>query len=188
MKSLANLLEKPAGEPLLADDILELHAARLLLLISVCGTKSRSSGLKRLDGLTKLAKLDFLVRYPAFFKKLADHLGDNVSTPMRDIESSMVRFHYGPWDDRYYHVLAYLESRGLMQVSKEASTYKFSLTELGGRIAESFADAKSFAEITEHIQQVHKLVGKKRGTELKNLVYEVFGEEVADLRLGESIS
>lgn len=188
MKSLANLLDKPAGEPLLADDILELHAARLMLLISVCGIKTKGSRLKRLEGLTKLAKLDFLVRYPDFFKKLADHFGQDTSTPLREIESSMVRFHYGPWDDRYYHVLAYLESRGLMHVSKDGSTFKFSLTELGSRIADNFADADVFAEMTEHIRRVRDLVGKKRGNELKNLVYEVFGKEVADLKLGESIS
>jgi hypothetical protein len=188
MKSLANLLEKPAGEPLLADDILELHAARLMLLISVCGTKTKGSGLRRLEGLTKLAKLDFLVRYPDFFKKLAGHLGQDTSTPLREIESSMVRFHYGPWDDRYYHVLAYLESRGLMHVSKDGNTYKFSLTELGGRIADNFADSDVFNEMTEHIRCVRDLVGKKRGNELKNLVYKVFGKEVADLKLGEAIS
>ena len=43
MKSIANLGHQPAGDPLLADDILELHAARLLLLVSICGTKKKTT-------------------------------------------------------------------------------------------------------------------------------------------------
>ena len=56
MKSLRNFASQAAGLPLLADDVLEFHAARLLLLFRVCGTKDR------IDGLTKMAKLDFFVR------------------------------------------------------------------------------------------------------------------------------
>ena len=61
MKSLSRLGTRPASLPLAADDILEFHAARLLLLIHVCGTAGR------IDGLTKMAKLDFFTRYPDFF-------------------------------------------------------------------------------------------------------------------------
>ena len=41
--------------PLVADDITELHAARLLLLLKHCGHEGT------INGLTKLAKLDFFV-------------------------------------------------------------------------------------------------------------------------------
>jgi hypothetical protein len=51
----------PVSLPLSADNIVEFHAARILLLISLCGTSNR------IDGLTKMAKLDFFVRYPNFF-------------------------------------------------------------------------------------------------------------------------
>ena len=124
MKSLANLLTQPAGQPIVADDVLELHAARLLLLIQNCGTKTRATGLHRVDGLTKLAKLDFLVRYPEFFEKLSKHLGQPATAPSHDVESSMVRFHYGPWDERYYHILGFLESRNLLTVEKDGSTFR----------------------------------------------------------------
>lgn len=39
----------------------DLHIARLLILI---GTFSGMKGNKTVNGLTKLAKLDFLLRYP----------------------------------------------------------------------------------------------------------------------------
>jgi hypothetical protein len=61
MKSIQHIGEEPVSLPLPADSIVEFHAARLLLLINFCGTAGR------IDGLTKLAKLDFFVRYPDFF-------------------------------------------------------------------------------------------------------------------------
>jgi len=188
MKSLANLGNQPAGEPLLADDILELHAARLMLLISICGTKKQAIGTIRLDGLTKLAKLDFLTRYPDFYEKLAKHMGVETQVTLTDVESSMVRFHYGPWDDRYYHILGYLESRCLLVVDKDGLTFRFSLTAQGIEVANSLAKTDAFNDVTAHIKQVKSLVGKYTGSRLKETIYEVFGEEVVERKLGESIS
>ena len=58
MKSLNRIGTFPVSLPLAADDILEFHAARLLLLLSICGVSGR------IDGLTKMAKLDFLCTLP----------------------------------------------------------------------------------------------------------------------------
>ncbi len=187
MKSVANLGHQPAGEPLLADDILELHAARIVLLISICGVKKRDTGLARLDGLTKLAKLDFLTRYPGFYEKLAEHLGVQSKASLRYVESSMVRFHYGPWDNRYYHILGYLESRGLLTVDKVGATFRFGLSSAGTEIAIRLSQEEAFGDLTTHIKQVKGLVGKFTGSKLKETIYEVFGEEVVERKLGESI-
>lgn len=188
MKSLANLLNQPAGQPLLADDILELHAARLLLLVLHCGTKTKGTGLTRVDGLTKMAKLDFLVRYPEFFEKLAHYLGQSVSTPLHDVESSMVRFHYGPWDDRYYHILDYLESRELLHVEKDGNTYKFAITPSGAVVASTLSGDQAYADLVQHMRVVKQVAGKYQGTKLKDLIYEVFGKEVVDRKMGEAIT
>lgn len=187
MKSIVNLGNQPAGEPLLADDILELHAARLMLLILICGTKKQATGTIRLDGLTKLAKLDFLTRYPDFYEKLAEHMGVEAKAQLRDVESSMVRFHYGPWDDRYYHILGYLEARGLLLVDKDGLTFRFSLTGQGVEVATRISKEETFSELATHIKHVKGLVGKFTGTKLKDTIYEVFGEEVVERKLGESI-
>ena len=70
MKSINNFGDQPRTKPLLADEILEFHAARLLLLLNVCG----KGGV--IDSLTKMAKLDFFVRYPSFFSELCEYLGE----------------------------------------------------------------------------------------------------------------
>ena len=182
MRSLKNLGQAPAALPVLADDVLEFHAARLLLLLSVCGTAGR------INGLTKMAKLDFFVRYPEFFDQVQEQDGAHLgAAPRLPRESSMIRFHYGPWDPRYYHILAYLEGKGLITVRQQASTYVFALTSLGKTVTASLQRTPVFARIVAHMAAVKKALGGKAGSTLKDLVYKLFAEEVAEKRLGEVI-
>src|ERR687890_441277 len=102
MRSARHIDDLPAGAPLLADDLTEFRAARLLLLLNECGLKGQ------IEGLTKLAKLDFFVRYPSFFTQACIEQGKPFFPVTEAVESPMVRYYYGPWDHRYYQVLAYL--------------------------------------------------------------------------------
>ena len=75
--------------------------ARLLLLIAAFSRRTRV-----LEGRTKLAKLDFLLRYPLYFER-ALHIRRPQLKPsphlhQPDVESRMVRYRYGPWDPAYF--------------------------------------------------------------------------------------
>lgn len=182
MLSVRNLRDYPAGRPLSAEDVLEFHAARLLLLLHFCGKNGE------VEGLTKLAKLDFFVRYPTFFARACSQLGRPVPVVTDGVEASMVRHHYGPWDHRYYHVLSYLEATGAMCVRKiGARTYRFTLTEQGGEIAAQLADREEFALLREHMRKVRTVLGVRSGDNLKKLIYALFRQEVAERPLGEVI-
>lgn len=185
MKSLKNLGSQLASTPVLADDILEFHAARLLLLLKLCGVSGR------VDGLTKLAKLDFFVRYPQFFEEMATHLQAKLPKGTKGrprVESSMVRFHYGPWDERYYHVLSYLEAKSLITVVSEKNMYRFALTDTGRSCANQIEERAAYAPLVTHMKNVKRVLGAKAGSTLKNLIYEVFDDEVAARHLGERIT
>ncbi len=181
MKFVHELSKLPAGTSLLADDIIEFHAARLLLLLELCGTGGR------IDGLTKLAKLDFFVRYPQFFDKACEVFGEQLQSASNSIESSMVRYHYGPWDHRYYEVLAYLRSRGLIQITKEGNSYKFKLTAVGKQRAKLLVSEPNYNQLCEQMRRVKDIFGRKAGSTLKNLIYQIFQQEVAQKSLGEVI-
>ena len=181
MKSLTNLANQAAGIPLLADDVLEFHAARLLLLLKLCGQSGR------IDGLTKMAKLDFFVRYPRFFNIVCDKLGMPISTSVRRVESSMIRFRYGPWDRRYYHVLGYLEAKQLVKITPKGNMYELKLTGIGDDVADHFAKDSAFKEVAGHMRKVKKVLGAKAGSTLKKLVYQLFEDEVKRRSLGEAI-
>lgn len=181
MKSIQSLNAYPSSLPILADDVLEFHAARLLLLLRICG-KNNS-----INGLTKLAKLDFFVRYPKFFTIACEELNVEINPIEESVESHMIRFHYGPWDQRYYHVLAYLESKNLINVGLKGKTFRIDLTESGKEAANQLNMESTFENLAAHMEQVNLVLGSKRGTELKNLVYQLFDVEVAQLSLEEII-
>jgi len=181
MKSLERLGNRPVSLPLAADDVVEFHMARLLLLLKICGTAGR------IDGLTKMAKLDFFVRYPDFFEAARDQ-SDGTGISDRSVESAMVRHHYGPWDKRYYHVLANLEARRLISVTKEKNAYRIALTNLGNDRSKDFLELPSFVPIVNRMKEVKVAFGSRSGTSLKDMIYRVFDEEVRRRRLGEVIA
>lgn len=187
MRSIKRIGSKSASLPLLADDVVEFHSARLLLLMNVCGVAGR------IDGLTKMAKLDFFARYPDFFEVAAAKLPAAIFEEIQDedaksaIESAMVRHHYGPWDKRYYHVLAHLEAKGLVTVTKENKTYRLALTDLGKQSATALAAAPSFSDLVLRMGKIKKVFGGKSGSFLKNHIYKVFDQEVGRRPMGQVI-
>lgn len=188
MNATASLDKYPLGRPLTADQITEFHVARLLLLIYLCGTKDKASGRFKLDGLTKLAKLDFFVRYPDFFQRAMKHLGLKiVSGRSISVESPMVRHHYGPWDARYYQILGYMESRDLITVDRPNKAFVFVLTELGMDVARKLSEATSYNDICSRMRDVKEGFKGKSGDWLKKLVYTLFDAEIANLPLGQVI-
>lgn len=185
MKSIVRLGGLPASLPLSADDILEFHAARLLLLIHICGTSGR------IDGLTKMAKLDFFTRYPDFFNAARAAINNTAPTSTRQddaVESSMVRHHYGPWDKRYYQVLGVLEAKQLITVIKHKQSYQIALSRSGKERAKALAARLSFQDLIARQREVKKVFGSKSGTFLKDLIYRLFDKEVGKRTLGQVIT
>ncbi len=186
MRSLDRLGSQPVSLPLLADDIVEFHAARLMLLMHLCGVRGR------INGLTKMAKLDFFVRYPDFFASAQASETNDAENPEihshdERVESAMVRHHYGPWDKRYYHILAHLEAKGLISISKSGKSYQIALTEFGAEKAKALGKLNSFSQLVVHMREVKRVFGGKSGSYLKNLIYRLFDEEVGKRPMGEKI-
>lgn len=187
MESLKTIDSLSTGRTLTADDLIEFHASRLLLLILLCGIQSRAEGTYRIEGLTKLAKLDFFVRYPDFFRRAAAHFNTTVATDTAPPESKMIRFHYGPWDKRYYQVLPYLEARNLLTVVKAGNAYNFSLTPKGVDIGKQLSNDPSFLTLASRMREVKRVLGARSGSSLKDLVYYLFEEEVGAQQLNTTI-
>lgn len=176
MKSYLSLNTVDHGVPLLADDITEFHLARLLILFEEgCGGSIR--------GLTKLAKLDFFLRYPGFLEKITS----SEEPAARPRESAMVRHLYGPWDHRYYTILNILVARGFMEYTKQGRAYAMTLTPQGREAADALAASREFKQLAQAAHTIGEALGRFSGTALKNMIYREFSEEVADIGLGDSI-
>jgi hypothetical protein len=165
----------------------DFHLARLLLLLDSASGKTR----KPIQGIMKLAKLDFLLRYPNALARVQQWLGvTNVDSPLEEeintVEAKMIRFRYGPWDDRYRKWIGLLTAKGLVTAHLEGRTVNVALTEQGQQIARQFAAREEFKVLANRSRSVTKAVGSFSSTKLKDFVYEVF-PEIIDMRWGRNI-
>jgi hypothetical protein len=165
-----------------------LHLGRLLVLLSAFVGKGETGSV---DGLTKLAKLDFLLRYPANLERaLQVRAGRGTDAKVEDyerksIESSMVRYRFGPWDFRYRRFLNTLVSRGLVGVTTEGRTIKINLTDAGRNAADELVRAPEFAAMA-HRARLLKRHCDLSATNLMKFIYETF-PELGSMRAGTPI-
>ena len=165
------------------DDNIPFHATRILLLIKLAG---RPISNPRIEGRTKLAKLDFFVRYPQFLDNAARLLlsRENYETihpsliQVPTIESHMIRYRYGPWDQRYYLVLAYLSGKGLIEIHPIDKVDQYNLTENGNTLASRLKELGEFNNIVARSRLVGEMFGQRTGTWIKKFIYRNFPEVV----------
>ena len=166
----------------------ELHLARLLLLLAQSDKRSGST----MAGIMKLAKLDFLLRYPNCLERLLkfkkkDVKKANVQPHERSsIESKMVRFRYGPWDTRYRRWIGLLVAKGLAVCYVKGNTVHVDLTDAGRSAVITLSGLPAFADMHERSSLIYRTVGSMSSTALKNLIYEVV-PEITDMKWGENI-
>jgi hypothetical protein len=166
-----------------------LHIARLLLLMAAhAGDKNRP-----MEGLTKLAKLDFLLRYPNCLERALRSAGkDPTEAGIADferttIESKMVRFRYGSWDHRYRRWVALMVAHGLVAVDVKGKTVRLWPKHEGLALATALADQESLEDLANRAKLVTKSFGNRSGTDLKNFMYVTF-PELTDMKWGEEIA
>jgi hypothetical protein len=172
----------------------DFHLGRLLILLGSADARKTTllTKAKAVEGITKLAKLDFLLRYPTCLErvlaKLGKDIGDaNVQPRERtSIEAKMVRFRYGPWDARYRRWLGLLAARGLVKLGVQGNTVQIGLTGAGRALSEEFRDDPLFSDLTARADVVLRAVGSMSATKLKDFVYEAV-PEIIDMRWGEEI-
>lgn len=159
------------------------HQARVLLLVVAVVNKLGKRG--ALDGLTKLAKLDFLVRYPLLASvalRLPPDEVERLSISNEDkleVESPMIRHKYGPWDDRYYPVLGGLIGKGLIEyVPKRRGNVSVRPTKLGRNMAEQLAGSDAWREIAQRCAVIAGAAAGLTGNNLKELIYDRLPEVV----------
>lgn len=166
-----------------------LHEARLLLLINAF---SPDDGGPAIEGLTKLAKLDFLLRYPVMLERALKAKGLStrsveIRSHERDsVESEMVRYRFGPWDHRYREFLNILIAKGLATVSLEGRKVVISRTSLGKSCADRFLDNPEFADYARR-SKILKSHFDITATHLMRFIYDTF-PEITSLRSNAPIT
>jgi hypothetical protein len=173
----------------------EAHEARLMILLLVAGR--RADRVEPVDGIMKLAKMDFLLRYPNMLVRVLNHIGKGKKRARDEaqsigdeekntIEARMIRFRYGPWDKRYRRWLATLSARNLVNVFKEGRTVRVVLTPRGKEVAERLVSRNEFADLARRAEMIKSAVGDMPSAKLKNFIYEI-APELLSMKWGETI-
>ena len=178
-------LVRVAGDIEASDDF---HLARLLILLRNAATGTTES----VQGITKLAKLDFLLRYPAALIRVLEsqrRIKAAAEIPEEErntIEGRMIRFRYGPCDHRYRRWIALLVSRGLASTYYSGNTVHLKLTEFGEALADDLARRSEFTELASRAKLVRISVGSFGAKRLMQFIYHVI-PEIEGKRWGETI-
>ena len=155
---------------------LNYHEARLLVLLSAFH--------KGIAGLTKVAKLDFLLRYPTMLEQLMVRDGRKLSleaapTPAERmaVESPMIRYKYGPWDDLYYPLIGALVGKGLLESERSGRTLRFRLTDKGVEVAREIGSDPEWGRFHARVGVLKKHYDRS-GNSLKERIYAEFPDVV----------
>jgi hypothetical protein len=165
-----------------------LHAARLLLLLDVFAEDGQGGAI---EGLTKLAKLDFLLRYPLMLKRALEAKGRSTRDVQledherQSVESQMVRYRFGPWDHRYRQFLNILVAKGLVAINIEGRKVVITLTEPGRDNARQLAAQDVFEPYSRRARLLKRHFDMT-GTKLMRFIYNTF-PEIVTLRSNEPI-
>jgi hypothetical protein len=129
----------------------ELHCVRLLILIYTLTGKKDGTTIY----ITKLAKLDFILRYPVVLDKALSLLNiikkSSINEAQRNsIESEMLAFSYSPWSSNFRRLLVLLSSRNLIVWRTSGRQIELSSTEVGRNF---YRDAIEHIEFREFVQQ-----------------------------------
>jgi len=166
--------------------------ARLLLLIDAFSRTT--NGRRTLEGRVKLAKLDFLVRYPRHLAFVLASRGNGNDANQEKLiqqdsplESRMVRYRYGPWDPSHYAILGSLVGRGLVEIVPAAGTHAlgYRTTERAASLVGSLLDDGAFEEIHDRIVLLRRHLDVT-GETSKRILYEL--PEVADASWHEELT
>jgi hypothetical protein len=150
----------------------EVHLGRILILLNQFSSEKNKG---EIEGLTKLAKLDFLLRYPVYLERALKAVGKNITQvgvqpfERRSVESKMVRFKYGPWDFRYRKFINVLVAKELVYIRIEGRSYHLGLTQKGNDLANELIKQKSLADLSERA----KLIKRNFNYSGTNLMYNV---------------
>lgn len=169
----------------------ELNIIRILILIDKMAGRNQT---QTIDGINKLVKLDFLLRYPVALERALIKLKMEKDIPKIDIqeyeresiEANLMHFNYGPWDSRYRRFLTILETKGLIAYIISGKTVKVSITHIGHYAAENISSLSEFQDYAKRSGIIKKHLGSFSPKNLINFFYEVFPEMVT-MSQGEEI-
>ena len=166
---------------------LNTQLARLMILIDdLCGVQHN----KKIDGINKLAKLDFLLKSPSYLKKGLTKLRTNItinieSFELDSIESKTNLYRYIPWDENYRKILNIIIARDLVNISFEKDDYFIQISHKGILIAEELKQDRYFKEFVNRSKIISTHFGSYSEGFL-NSFFEKYFPEIGSFKISNN--
>lgn len=158
-----------------------LTGSRLLILIDEVGASvEHPSRVRALQGTLRLAKLDFLLRYPEYLYAAIKIVSPSTEKYWRDVQAEpMSKYKMGPFEREYYNVFGMLDSRGFTETVRSGGLLDrertFFLTRSGRQFIErELGPDPKWREHQDVARVVRQFFGNWSGADLRNFLYEHF--------------
>lgn len=156
----------------------EAEGRVLLLINAFSGTVERP---RELEGRLKLAKLDFLVRYPKYLvrvlrdRDVSERAVASIVVEPTPLQDQMIRYRYGPWDPSYFAVLGSLIGRGLVEPVPTKGGIGYRASAQGRGLAGLLAEDETWSPIQGRALAARRYLDLS-GSKLKELLYQAIPE------------
>jgi hypothetical protein len=165
---------------------------RMLILIDTFAGKN-SNG--KIEGITKLAILDFLLKYPVALDRTLEKqktLGNKAinkkgfeleSYEVNSIDAKMMRFNFAPWDFKYRRIVSILKAKGLISVDLEGNKVALQITSNGIDMAKEIRSLNNYKYLIKRCKIIKTVFGNWSKKKLIDMIYITF-PEILTLKVG----
>lgn len=156
------------------DRDVETQLSRIIILIYELSGKEFNA---RIKGINKIAKLDFLLKYPTYLNEILSASNTNVRVSIESfendsIETLMSSYLYTPWDMKYRKYFNLLISKDLISIGFEDDDYYIQITSKGVSLVQSLYENKLFNEFQKRASVIRTHFGSYTDNYLSKIFYD----------------
>lgn len=162
-----------------------LDVVRLLILVNTFTNKTKTVGI---DGITKLAVFEFLLKYPYSLQRMVEFeqmQNNKIEKPKivqfdayekESIEANMMALNFAPWSYKYRNEISILSAKNLISISTINKKVNIYITENGANVVNTLLKYQFCKDLENRSKIIKALFKCKSTTKLLDRIYQVFPE------------
>lgn len=161
------------------DSDINLDLARILLLLKMYSGRNNNG---KIEGISMLGYLDFLLRYPIALSKTLEYIHlDDITIPVYSsenmtIESQMLRYKFSPWNSKYRKLISILQAKKLIKLNTDGKKVYIKLTEKGDKMVVDFMSDEKFNVLVKRGKIIKTKFGSMSAKKLIDIIYNAIPE------------
>lgn len=161
------------------------NIVRMLMLMYTFAGRNETG---KIEGITKLAILDFLLRYPVALDKALEKLecqGNKTidkkrfklqSYEINSIDAKMMKFNFVPWDFKYRRIVYILKAKDLIHIDTDGKKIVLAITAKGINTSKKIKNLKDYEYLIARCSIVKTVFGSWSKKKLIDMIYSTFPE------------